>query len=203
MLRVPCPNCFRSLAVREESAGSEVRCICGHQFVASMPLSATSKSLEADAAARRQAAASDQSFWTRPLAPGPPATDAIATRGPITCPYCEFVAVDDANLLGQRVLCPKCNASFRAPDWRVKPRRIRVTRALLKYLVGFTLVIIAFQGFVRGEVDIFRFGMFAVGFGIIALTLWGTLKRLVSISSDRQSRSTSSGIRDEGSQLAN
>lgn len=152
---------------------------------------------------RREAVANSQSIWTRPMPPSPPATEAVATRGPIKCPYCAFVTVDDANFLGQRILCPKCNANFRAPNWRTKQRRNGAALAVLKFIVGTALMIIGFRGFSRGEVEIFPFAMFAIGFGIISLTLWDTVKRFVSISGDRQIRSASSGGRDEGSQSAN
>jgi hypothetical protein len=39
-----------------------------------------------------------------------------APRGSIDCPYCGCHVVDQAKLLGQSILCPKCHASFNAPD---------------------------------------------------------------------------------------
>jgi hypothetical protein len=146
-----------------------------------MPRTEALDGIAADAS-RPPTSTENQSIWTKELLPTPPSTKAVATRGPITCPYCGFVTVDDANLLGQRVLCSKCNANFRAPDCRAEQKRARAALALLKYIVGITLVIIGFRGFMRGEVEVYPFTMFAIGFGIIALTLYGSLKRFVSIS---------------------
>ena len=42
-------------------------------------------------------------------------TNPIPSRGSIKCPYCDCVVVQDAKLLGQTILCPKCHAQFKAP----------------------------------------------------------------------------------------
>jgi DNA-directed RNA polymerase subunit M/transcription elongation factor TFIIS len=45
------------------------------------------------------------------------------TRGPIACPFCDSVVAEDAKWLGQAILCPKCHATFTAPDIRAKEKR--------------------------------------------------------------------------------
>ena len=113
MLTVPCPNCSRSLVVREEAAGNEIRCVCGHRFVPTMPTSGT------DGAGGdtfdRQTSSESQSVWNKALFSTENRTNPIPSRGSIKCPYCDCVVVQDAKLLGQTILCPKCHAQFKAP----------------------------------------------------------------------------------------
>ena len=55
----------------------------------------------------------------------PPSTSPppVPPRGPIECPYCGCLVVDDAKLLGQSILCPKCHANFNAPDSEADNKR--------------------------------------------------------------------------------
>src|SRR5580692_5047595 len=100
-----------------------------------MPTSETVDGLEESTPLRRRSS-ENESIWTKELLPSPPPRKAVATRGPISCPFCGFLTVDDAKLLGQRILCPKCHANFRAPDSRAEQKRAAAGYAVLKYISG-------------------------------------------------------------------
>jgi DNA-directed RNA polymerase subunit RPC12/RpoP len=182
MLTVACPSCSRSLAAGDEKVGQEIRCTCGHRFVLSMPLSETLKEVVANAAPRPRVSPENESIWTKPLFPSPPPTTAVATRGPISCPFCGFVTIEDANLLGQRILCPKCHANFRAPDCEADKKSEAAFAVIWRYVIGIVLVTVGVAGLSSRQANFWTCFIFALGVGLILTALYKSISRLLSKS---------------------
>jgi hypothetical protein len=187
MLAISCPKCFQPLAILEESAGREVRCLCGHPFIAEVP-SSPSANNQLDRGERSKAA--DQSHVSAVMSsaspgllgvgigsPGvanttSPLPSLVPSQGPIECPYCGCRVVEEAKLLGQRILCPKCHANFNAPDSEAEDKRDAVWRFTLGFgfaaamFVGGIVVLVTGQNLILGLV------MFALGIAGVARTLY-------------------------------
>ncbi len=131
MLAIPCPKCFQSLAIREEALGRKVRCVCGHRFIAEDPSSPSANGRLADGeptdpsvqshASINMSSAFPTLLGSRRSGEANPTSKSplpVPPRGSIGCPYCGCLVVEDAKLLGQSILCPKCHANFNAPDSR-------------------------------------------------------------------------------------
>ena len=177
MLTVPCPSCYRSLAVREEVAGNEFRCVCGHCFI---PAQIPPDPLQMPGADRPQAAPTKgPSIWSRPLFQSPASRPAsIPTNGPVKCPYCSVVVVDDALWLGQTINCPNCHASFKAPDAQAQVKRTAIRERWLIYAFGAAILAAALADLASGQFAGPTFGTIAAAVVILIWQHNATLRRI-------------------------
>lgn len=67
----------------------------------------------------------------------------VDETGPLVCPYCEHVVASLVHNLGQPVHCPKCHASFHAPDHRGPTASPEFQAAQTQVVIGCLGVIIS------------------------------------------------------------
>src|SRR4051794_5529012 len=87
-LVVCCPACTKKLHVRDTLHGRRIKCTCGHTFTPGAPSPPAPP----------------------PPAPAPPASPEVVI---VSCLKCGARLRSPTDLLGRKMKCPRCRASFR------------------------------------------------------------------------------------------
>ncbi|HEX4069563.1 MAG TPA: hypothetical protein VHX68_00270 [Planctomycetaceae bacterium] len=186
MLAISCPKCFQSLAIREEALRSEVRCICGHRFIAEDPSSPSANAPPADGELSKATESHGSVVMSSALptllgiagrrpgeanatSPSPPP---VPPQGPIECPYCGCRVVDEAKLLGQSILCPKCHANFNAPDSEAENKRAAARRFSFTHVFAAAMLTGGIIALATGQSAGLWLLMFGLGIGSVVRTFY-------------------------------
>jgi hypothetical protein len=133
-IRVSCPGCKTTLAVKDHLAGKRVKCPkC--QAPLSVPAAVAKPAVEVVKQVDVEALAAAAFGGDEPAPSPPPAKgpNGSVVKAPIkfTCEYCEAEVVVDAELAGKKAPCPECRHILKVPlpkeekpkDWRTVEKK--------------------------------------------------------------------------------